>query len=458
MVIKKCMKLMTGALLLSLTAGTFGAINANFEEQFKAMQAELAQLRADSDANWLNERRVEQVKDIVREVLADADTRASLLESGMTAGHNGKHFFLASEDGRFLLNIGGQIQFRYIMNQRKGVSRNGHDNGESGFTLRRTKLKFKGHINSPKIGYAIGIQTDRTNETIYLDHAYVKYKLRDDLVLWAGERKSPFLREELTSSSRQLTVERSQMNEIFTLGRTQGVGAVWTANENLIAHVAITDGSRSGEPSSKAKKDFDDDTTDFAITGRVDLRLLGDWKQKKEFTTWSGKDASLFIGAAAHYEVGETGDDQGSTANDSLFTWTVDGSATCEQGGTLYAAVVGQHLNAASPIAANMDNYGFLVQGSYHVITDKLEPFARYELISMDGVAAEDVSLVTLGANWYLNKHASKFTVDVVWALDPLTSANLGGHSPSSGLGLMKYDDAGEGDQIALRAQFQLLF
>ncbi len=281
MVIKKCMKLMTGALLLSLTAGTFGAINANFEEQFKAMQAELAQLRADSDANWLNERRVEQVKDIVREVLADADTRASLLESGMTAGHNGKHFFLASEDGRFLLNIGGQIQFRYIMNQRKGVSRNGHDNGESGFTLRRTKLKFKGHINSPKIGYAIGIQTDRTNETIYLDHAYVKYKLRDDLVLWAGERKSPFLREELTSSSRQLTVERSQMNEIFTLGRTQGVGAVWTANENLIAHVAITDGSRSGEPSSKAKKDFDDDTTDFAITGRVDLRLLGDWKQKK---------------------------------------------------------------------------------------------------------------------------------------------------------------------------------
>ncbi len=458
MVIKHCTKLMAGALMLSLTAGAFAAADTGVAEQLKSLRAEVAQLRADSDANWLNERRVEQVKDIVREVLADADTRASLLENGMSAGHNGKHFFLASEDGSFLLNVGGQIQFRYVYNERNIVRApiGQTDSSEFGFTLRRVKLFFNGHISSPKIRYSIGIQTDRNNETLYLDHAFVEYDLRDDVAIWAGERKAPFLREELTSSKRQLAVDRSLVNEVFTAGRVQGIGAIWTANENVVAQVAITDGINSGEAGPGATKDFDGDATDFAITGRVDIRVLGDWAQKNEFTTWSGRDSSLFVGAAAHYEVGETGDQQvASPGVDSVFAWTVDASATCDQGATLYAAVIGQHTDAVSG-GTDLDHYGYLVQGSYHVIADKLEPFIRYELIDIDGVGVQDISLLTFGANWYLNKHASKFTLDLVWALDPINSVNTNG-TGTSGLGLLA-DDANKEDQLAFRAQFQLTF
>ncbi len=54
--------------------------------------------------------------------------------------------------------------------------------------------------------------------------------------------------------------------------------------------------------------------------------------------------------------------------------------------------------------------------------------------------------------NYYLKKHSAKFTVDGVFALDPLT-----GIAVSDGLGLQG-DGADEDGQFALRAQFQILF
>ena len=87
--------------------------------EWQALQAEVSQLRAETNEGWLNERRAEQVKSLIHDVLADADTCASLAGDGIIAGHNGKKFFLASEDGKFLMNIAGQIQIRYIWNSRE---------------------------------------------------------------------------------------------------------------------------------------------------------------------------------------------------------------------------------------------------------------------------------------------------------------------------------------------------
>src|SRR5439155_5453186 len=58
----------------------------------------------------------DETRAIVAEMLADAQTRTSLLAAG-GAGHDGQ-FYLASPDGSFRLNVGGQIQFRYILDFR----------------------------------------------------------------------------------------------------------------------------------------------------------------------------------------------------------------------------------------------------------------------------------------------------------------------------------------------------
>jgi hypothetical protein len=321
------------ALVGGLAIGLAGFAHAESAPSQAAMQSELTELKArlaDLEAKqndtWLNERRAEEVKSLVREVLSDADTRASLMANGVGAGHNGKHFFLASEDGSFLLEISGQVQFRYIYNSRN-LEGDNIDENEFGFQLRRAKLTFAGHISSPRITYSVGLQTDRDDETIYLDHAWFGYKLMDGVTVFGGESKAPFLREETTSSKYQLAVERSLVNEIFTAGRIQGVWVSIEMDDNNKLAIAITDGANSGEAGNS--KDFHEDNSDFALTVRVDTRLAGQWSQMKDFAAWSGEETAVFVGGAIHWEIAETGDKQSVLPGepiDELVTWTVDGS------------------------------------------------------------------------------------------------------------------------------------
>ncbi len=446
--------------LASLASGetTGGSSESALRSELQTLKARLSELEAKQSDTWLNDRRAEEVKGLIREVLSDADTRASLMASGAVAGHDGKSFFLASEDGSFVLNVGGHLQFRYIYNSTDRAP--GADEDEGGFQFRRAKLSFKGHVGSPKIKYGVGIQTNRNTQNIDLDYAWVGYQWMDNVTVYAGQSKGPFLREEGTSSSKQLTVERSLVNELFTGGRIQGVWAKIEADDSTIFTVTINDGANNGEVG--AVSDFQNDASDIAFGGRMDMKLAGEWSQMKDFSAWSGEQQAVFIGAAVHYEIAETGDSQasgvlaaGSPFNpgaavgyDEFLAWTLDGSIESD-GMNLYAAVMGAHFNVVGG-GSDIDAYGMVIQGGYMIIPDKLEPFVRWELIDPD--ATHQVNLVTVGANYYIKKHAAKFTTDLVWALNSLS--NVGG---SSGLGLLT-DAAAADDQFALRTQFQLLF
>ena len=63
-------------------------------DQLRAEVAQLkdsvAELKAAGDDNWLTERRAQEIRGIVEEVLTDADSRAGLLQDGGTAGWDKK--------------------------------------------------------------------------------------------------------------------------------------------------------------------------------------------------------------------------------------------------------------------------------------------------------------------------------------------------------------------------------
>ena len=450
------------------------------------LRDEVHQLRGEAADTWLSERRIEEVKSMVRDILADADTRASMFEGGMTAGHNGKKFFLASEDGSFLTNIEGQIQVRYVANFRTAAPGAGNDldGGEAGFQIRRTKMKFSGHIADPKLKFAFQFEMDRDSQGLFGDVITIGYDLTDSLYLWAGEDKAPFLREELTSSKRQLAVERSLMNEVFTLDVQQGIGVKWTAHDRVKFQTMFGDGGRSGDSGGNDRileniegqpggngltddpddpgKDFHGDAVDWALTGRVDVLLVGDWKQGKDFTSWPGDEFFATLGGAIHYEKDEMGD---LTPNDALLMWTVDGSVEFN-GWNAYVAFVMAHTDFELRVVEDdFEPWGVVAQGGCNIPLNgsSIEPFARYEHIDLDSVTVpdagdpdgeDDFNLLTFGINWYHKKHAAKFSADVVWALDPLRS-NLKGLSDS--LGLLP-DDPNEDNQTVFRLQYQLLF
>src|SRR5436190_11457377 len=119
------------AAAMALGGSTFGQSTPSsdpaVQDALKAMQSEIEKLRtenqkmrgeiddlhAKSEDNWLTEARAEQIRGLVQDVLADADTRANSLNDGLVAGWS-DHFFLSSPDGRFNLTLEGLMQIRWV--------------------------------------------------------------------------------------------------------------------------------------------------------------------------------------------------------------------------------------------------------------------------------------------------------------------------------------------------------
>jgi len=200
------------ALGSTVLLGVAGVVHADttsssdLKAEMSALRARVAELEGRQNEAWLNERRAEEVKTLVKEVLTDADTRASLLEGGMTAGHNGQNFWIGSEDGSFLLKICGQIQVRYYGDFQNNTTSTDQEAG--GFEVSRAKVEFAGHISSPKFAYALRLAVDEANNNVFAEKITIGHELMDGLWIVLGEDKAPFLREELVSSANQLAVER----------------------------------------------------------------------------------------------------------------------------------------------------------------------------------------------------------------------------------------------------------
>jgi hypothetical protein len=431
---------------------------AQQQQVIQQQQQRLASLEGSQEQNWLNERRAQEVKSLVREVLADADTRASLLESSLNAGYkNG--FFLASEDGTFNLKIGVESQIRYIYNSRDNEA-SGTDEDENGFQIRRGRVDFRGNAFDPKLTYRLRLAATRDTGNAVLEVAQVGYEFADGCKINAGQFKPLFLREENVSGFRQLAVERTYAADYFTIDYSQAA-ELTLDTDWLRGSVAVHDGSYT------QNSDFDTDRTDIAVAGRAEIKLAGDWKQFDDFTSWSKDQLGILLGAGIDYEVGEGGS---GTNTPDVLKYTADASVEVA-GFNLFGAFYGQQFSdndSTAGLPTDLDDanqIGLVAQAGVFLIPDKFELFGRYEWIDFDGAYYrnngggtqggtrnltddDELSIVTFGGNWYARKHNLKLTLDVAWALDPVPVAN-------TGAGFLASSDD---DQVVLRSQVQFAF
>lgn len=444
------------------STATEGVLNT----EMASLRARVAELEGKQSAQWLDAQRTEEVKRLVREVLSDADTRASLQNDGLTAGYNNGRFFIGSQDGTFRLGIGGQVQVRYIHNERNdpdaaaGGNAASADPNEGGFQIRRMKLTFEGYIGNPKITYKVRLNADRNNDELGAEVALLGYKVTDQLTIMGGRYRDGFMKEAGVDDQYLTAVERSVVENIFTNGFVEGIQAIWTPIDMLKITASFTDGARSGEFTPTSNNDFNVDATNYAANARLDLKAMGEWKQADDFAAWTGGTA-LFFGIGGSYQEGETGDRQTSTIYDDNFRYTAD-VLLKSHGLSVFGAFVGQELRVSEQNAVSAghtrENFGSVIQVGYFVIPDKFEPFARYEWLNIDSDSGSPgaVNIFTFGANYYFKKHAAKLTLDVVWAAESLTAAStFSGANSSQGL---LPDSSRDEDQVAIRAQFQLLF
>lgn len=378
-----------------------------------------------------------------------AMARLAELRAGATAapaaGHDGSAFYVGSDDGAYKLKVGGMMQFRYVLNFRDEPTDTDED-VTNGFQLRRTRLEFAGNVINKDTTFLVQTDFNRSGGTATVLDAWVRHALNESWGLRFGQFKLPLLREELVSGKRMLAADRSITNGVFTQARSQGVQIEYDGDRARFA-AAFSDGLNT------LNTDFDSSSeADYALTGRVDVRFAGDWKQFADFTSWRGSDFAAMLGAAAHWQGGGS---TGGTTDTDVLEYTVDLSLE-GNGWNAFGAFIGRNTDPSGGEEA--DDFGVVVQGGVF-LTQKTELFARYDVVIPDdnrGSGDEDFSTVTVGVNHYFveKSHAAKFTADLLYFLDAQAdSSALVGRS--TGVGLLP--DAEDG-QVAARFQFQLLF
>lgn len=402
----------------------------------KNLQQQVDQLKAENDDQWLTEQRADEIRGLVHDVLADADTRASLLQSGMMAGYD-KGFFLSSADGNYLLRISGQLQIRYVYNWREDGA---DDSNRYGFEVRRAKVGFKGSVFDPSWTYDLLIGANQSTGTVTLDdNAWVQKDFGNGLKLKLGQMKGPFSREDVLSSTKLFAVERSLVNSFFTIGVVQGIAGIYEADKWRITGM-YSDGQRSNNTS------WSTEDTEYAFSARGEWLAIGEeFKSNDQYNGFRGTTPGLVLGAAINYQSGEYGTDTNDNETTN-FGLTADATYLAS-GWSVAGAVFYRKLDPQTGESANQT--GFLIRGGYF-FSDSIELYGQYEWASADIDGVDDLSVLTIGVNKYFDKHNLKWQTDIGYSFNELSSVFA-----SDGAGWLADSEDGE---VVFRTQFQLLF
>ena len=412
------------------------------------LKAEVATLKSQNGDKWLTEERAAEIKSLVKDVLADSETRTSLQGSGATSGYN-NGFFISSADGNFKLNLSLLTQARFTWNYQPGenigtqslgrnigpnlyaqvegtgtVSGTGDGVSTWAFENRRTQMAFAGNVVDPSwtymarlnYGSAIDPYTPTAGEVVLQD-AWVNKDFGNGVGLKVGQFKSPFMAESLRNDGAQLTAERSVVDYYFSGGYTQGFMLNYSSDQIRAM------GSYNNGPRAQNGTWSTNSNNSISLAGRVEFKAMGSWSQFDNETSLKSDESGLVIGAAIQYynNRGQSVDGRYNPAvnseiyggffnyqivnvstgvssgpfTDTISTtgavnWTVD--AAFKSGGlNLSAAFVGangKYEIDGSPAEGGYTSYGMVVQGGYR-FTDSLEAFGRWEWMNVENGAAD---------------------------------------------------------------------
>ena len=453
---------------------------AKLREDNQAMKDQIDELRAKTDADWLTEARATEIRNLVQDVLADSDSRASMLDDGVMAGWS-EHFFLADAFGRFLLQIEGMMQTRFVMNYRDGVDFN--DDTRHGFEVTRTRLTFRGHVYTEDLQYLVRTEASPYPQfgtgggSFSLLDSWVRYNLSNEWSVRIGQFKLPFMREELVSEAERLAVEQSLVNFNFTVGRSQGAELAYHDNHNawslafsdgLSTRGSVLSGLMGGQVNNQGGAPGTNipalsTNVEFALTSRYERLMAGSWEQFEDFTSPIDDEYGALLGAAIHWQINESNSTPiiGSGREPQSIGATIDYSI--EWGGaSAFIAATYHYIDFAPNDAISIVHFlGIMGQVSMY-IAPKWEIFVRGEWAQFEAGGGgtfqiPDLGIVTSGFNYYIEGHDVKWTTDIGFSLTEIP--------PSGGQGGWGTELAGWRDvpqdgipEVVIRSQLQIVF
>jgi hypothetical protein len=433
-------------------------------EQLKALQAKVDQMQAKQDA--LDKANAQATANRVED---DASRHDKMLDvDAFTGGWDPKklQFFIGTEDGNFYLHPGVIFQFRYVANYRDAGKKSGDSQWTNGFEVRRAKFVFDGNVFSPDLTYKFQWQDGNNGGSPTLEYGWGQYVFMKDVVgggnlaLKAGQYKDPVYKEEFTSDTNQLMIERSLANDLVggvsTGPLIQGVDLLYTGNKTPVhADLVFHDGVNSGNTDFTNNRDITTapipTATNFGITGRVDYKVFGDWADTTDLTGKnSGQHDLLDLGAAFDYT-----DLQGSRD----LHWAVDAQYQIAHKLALYTGLFGNDLdfrNVKTGAPTGRDDIAGVIEGGYS-LTPVWQLVARYSIVrasdSFKTTGQGTFNEIAGGVNYFMGP-------DGTWGNHAKLSLDLtylpNGTPAATGLDYLA--TAEDKAELVLRSQFQLSF
>jgi len=457
---------LAGATATTIAGAAFGGTSANvsyedLQQRLDAAEAKIAELSTSQNADWLTEQRADDIRGLVQDVLADADTRASLQGSGMQAGYN-NGFVISSNDGQWMLRINGLLQNRFVVSHTRDAQNplaGGAGPGEKthdGFETTRAVLNFSGtvakdyHFNV-RLNYS-PYSAGNTPSPDQLEWAYASMDLSDEMNLQIGKQKYDVMREYMVNAEFQQVIERSLYTYYWgTSSITNGIKLNY-ANDMFRANVMYGNGGTAQNWNAAGSNGaYSQNAADWAVSGRFAWKPSGTWEQFDEMTSPQGTEAGILIGMG--WAVMDGNDKL--TGNDDGTNWMLSWDASMDFGGwNVFGSItLGDDKQNAFGQAVSGNQWGWMVQGGYY-LTEDIELYGRYEWLDprISGVSHDDIEIMTFGANWYLAGQNAKLSIDWGYNFDKTVTAGVGGG------GYTNWLNSAQRNEWVLRTQMQLYF
>ncbi|MGD8452400.1 MAG: porin [Phycisphaerae bacterium] len=210
---------------------------ADIGERVQRLQAQAAEQQAHIDglqaqlvaaeAQDAEAGRSDVIRQQIREILSEQEFRESLMPSMLQAGYD-KDFFIRSTDDKFLMNIRGRMQFRWVHVGTR--SRNHYLNprlerdDRTGFDIERIRLQLTGHVYTPDLTYHMQFRAgESAGYDLGIRYVWLNYRFADALQFQAGIFKPASTRQTMLSDSCLQFVDRTMSDAVFGLGTGLGV-------------------------------------------------------------------------------------------------------------------------------------------------------------------------------------------------------------------------------------------
>ena len=371
-------------------------------------------------------------------LLADAESRTSQI-----AGTN--RLLQGGADVR----VGGLLQARLVGNRRDVPSGSSAEEVTHGFSIPRARITLDADLNE---SWSVFFQGDFNPDggTFTLLDAWADWDVAENWTARAGQFKMPSTRVWQMDDQYGLTADFSVTNAVFSLGRTQGIAAIYESDEFYYV-LSFNDGAATANTEFNSGAE-----ADYGLSGRFDWTFAGDRSQLQDIQGWQGGTYAGLLGGFLHYQDGgRTGaGNSGSTVDAALFEALVDMQVE-GNGWNAYGALIYQWADI--PGSSALNNFGVIAQGGY-MVAERNEIFARYDVVIPDSDTpggSTAFNTITIGWNhfYFPESNASRLTLDIQWYLNATTDNGLVGSLPSIGL-----LESTEPNQFALRLQHQTIF